>query len=68
MVDFMGMILNPKHGDILSAIDSELYYEVEVGGKQLQKHTFIRSLPKYLFLTINLTEFEKKGNQLLKNL
>ncbi len=33
----------------------------------MKKHTFLRSLPFYLFLTISRIEYEKKKNQAIKN-
>ena len=61
------MILNPKDNNLLTAIDSEFNYEVEIEGQLRQRNTYIRNLPQYLFININRTGYEKEANQPLKN-
>ena len=63
----MGIILNPVNPNLMSALDSEFNYEVEIDKKLLKRKVFIKTVPEYLFFNINRAQFERKGNQLLKN-
>jgi hypothetical protein len=58
----MGIILNPGHSNIMSAMDDEFNYDVEIKvGETLQKKTFIKEIPEYIFFNISRAQFEQGG-------
>ena len=63
----MGLILNPKDSSLLTAMDSEFNYSVEIEGKERNRSTYIKNLPEYLFININRAGYEKAANQYIKN-
>lgn len=55
----MGIILNPTHSNLMSALDSEFNYEVEIDNKIVKKKNFIKTVPEFLFFNINRINYEK---------
>ena len=49
----MGIIINPASFNIMTAIDSEFNYEVEIDSKKVSKKIFLKTVPDYLFFNIS---------------